>query len=172
MGPMERTPAASVWYFIVGAGFIGFWLYMTLNVNDDGWVLWGMLGIAIAAAFYAARLTSETVRIGIWIMTGLFLGFVVGAAILEEDPMITATFITGAGAGLIAAGLPPYPAFHTGEVSRPAAPPAPRNPEPQVPAYSQEARPPLPPQQQQQWGRPGQGQQQQQDTRGYGVQYR
>lgn len=106
------SQSSQVWYYIIGGGFLGFWLYLAFlpePQSPNGWVLWGMLGIAIAAAFYAGRLANDQVRIGIWIFTGIFLGFLVAAAVSDESPAIIATFITGVGAGLIAAGLPPYP---------------------------------------------------------------
>ncbi len=100
-------------YLVIGGGFIGYWLFVLIfpeealaeNMTTAGWVLWGVLGFAIAAGLFAGRLTDGTIRNLLWIGTGIASGLAIAAAFYEQTADIIATFITGAGAGLIAAGL-------------------------------------------------------------------
>ena len=134
-------PPTSSWsYAVLGGALLGFWLVVAFNPeaardtwdqdwNNDAWVTWGLLGIVIGAAFYASRITSDNTRIAIWVFTGLFLGGLVALSVLQQTGSIIATFLTGTGALLLAAGLPPYPdamqpAPQPRAPSGPAQPPA------------------------------------------------
>lgn len=166
---MSTDSNQNVWYFLIGAGFLGFWLGMGIfNVAEDGWFVWGLLGIAVAAAFYAGRLGNDNVRYAIWIAIGLALGILTVAAFVEGEEMFIATFVTGAGAGLIAAGLPPHAQAAPRQQDPRMAPPVRPDAHDQPPAP---ARPHQPGYGQQQQWHPS-GQQQQQSSRVYGDEYR
>lgn len=99
--------------YIFGGFFVGVWVYGLLfgfpewyAFNPTQWFFWGMIGIVIAGGLYAARVTSEGIRVGIIIGVGISLGIMILAASLEQEAHIIATFVTATGAGLIASALP------------------------------------------------------------------
>lgn len=100
---------------IFGGIFLGAWIYgLTFGFDQHGWddfawglwAFWGILGIAIAGGLYAARLTSDWVQILIIVGVGIAIGMLILAAMLEEEAHIIASFVAGAGAGLVAAAIP------------------------------------------------------------------
>lgn len=91
--------------FIFGALFLGFWLIWTM-FEDAGWGIWGVIGIGIAGALYAARVTNDYGRIIVWSIIGISLAALIYAMIRLESPDFIATFITLFGAALIVSALP------------------------------------------------------------------
>lgn len=99
--------------YIFGGFFVGIWIYGLLfafpewqDFSPVKWFFWGLVGIVIAGGLYAARVTSEGVRVAIVIFVGVALGVLILAAALEQEAHITASFATATGAGLIASALP------------------------------------------------------------------
>lgn len=106
--------------FIFGALFIGFWLIWTLFENAD-WGVWGLIGLGIAGALYAARITSDVGRIIVWSVIGIALAGLIYAVIRVQSEAFIATFITLFGAALIVSALP-----RPGQILSNAPPPAKR----------------------------------------------
>lgn len=99
--------------YIFGGIFLGVWVYGLIfgfpdwNVfNYWSWFFWGLLGLVIAGGLYAARVTSEVVRIVIVVFVGLCIGVLILAASLEQEAHIIGTFVVATGAGLIVSALP------------------------------------------------------------------
>lgn len=99
--------------YLFGGLFLGVWVYGLLfgfqdwfGFSPTQWFFWGMIGAIIAGGLYAARVTSEGVRIGIIVFVGLCLGVLILAAALEQEAHIIGSFVVAVGAGLIASALP------------------------------------------------------------------
>lgn len=99
--------------YIFGGIFLGVWVYGLIfgfpdwhDFNYWSWFFWGLLGLVIAGGLYAARVTSEVVRIVIIVFVGLCIGILILAASLEQEAHIIGTFVVATGAGLIASALP------------------------------------------------------------------
>jgi hypothetical protein len=99
--------------YITGGIFLGVWAYGILfgfpdwdSFSFGRWFFWGFLGFLIAGGLYAARITTEGVRIGIVIFVGICLGMLLFASMLEAEAHIIASFLVSIGAGLIASALP------------------------------------------------------------------
>ncbi len=91
--------------YVFGAIFIGVWLYMAL-FEEQGWAIWGFIGLAFAGAIYGARVSNPGVRIGLYVALGIGLGMLIAAAVFQEIADILATVVTFVGGGLIVSALP------------------------------------------------------------------
>lgn len=98
---------------VFGGLFIGIWLYIALfgldfeeNFSDGAWVLWGLVGIALAAAIYGTRIATGALRVSLFAVIGIVTGMLITAFLLQELEEGIATLITLVGGGLIASALP------------------------------------------------------------------
>lgn len=98
---------------VFGGLFIGIWLYIALfgldfedNFSDAAWVLWGIVGIALAAAIYGTRIATGALRVSLFAVIGIVTGMLITAFLLQELEEGIATLITLVGGGLIASALP------------------------------------------------------------------
>lgn len=98
---------------VFGGLFIGIWLYIALfglnfedNFSDGAWVLWGIVGIALAAAIYGTRIATGALRVTLFAVIGIVTGMLITAFLLQELEEGIATLITLVGGGLIASALP------------------------------------------------------------------
>lgn len=98
---------------VFGGLFIGIWLYIALfgldfeeNFSDGAWVLWGIVGIALAAAIYGTRIATGALRVSLFAVIGIVTGMLITAFLLQELEEGIATLITLVGGGLIASALP------------------------------------------------------------------
>jgi hypothetical protein len=98
---------------IVGGLFLGLWLYPDFfhipvfrDLNVAQWNFWGFLGIAVAAGFYGSKVANAQVRVIIWVVMGIAIGFMVMAATFNQVGEAFAALFTVVGAGLIVTGLP------------------------------------------------------------------
>ena len=98
---------------VFGGLFIGVWLYIALfglnfeeNFSDGAWVLWGIVGIALAAAIYGTRIATGALRVSLFAVIGIVTGMLITAFLLQELEEGIATLITLVGGGLIASALP------------------------------------------------------------------
>lgn len=99
--------------FVAGGLLIGVWPaiaflqpFVLRYIDLGAWSFWGLVGLVIAAGFYAARTTHELVRIGIWIALGIALAFLGVAALFNQQGEAIAAVFTFLGGGLIATALP------------------------------------------------------------------
>ncbi|MCA1820163.1 MAG: hypothetical protein LC620_08985 [Halobacteriales archaeon] len=98
---------------IVGGLFLGLWLYPDFfripvfgALHLGLWNFWGFLGIAVAGGFYGSKVANAQVRVIIWVVMGIAIGFMVMAATFNQVGEAFAALFTVVGAGLIVTGLP------------------------------------------------------------------
>lgn len=98
---------------VFGGLFIGIWLYIALfgldfeeGFSDGAWMLWGVVGLALAAAIYGTRIATGAMRVTLFAIIGLVAGMLLTAFLLQELEEGIATLITLVGGGLIASALP------------------------------------------------------------------
>lgn len=99
---------------IFGGLFLGIWLYIALfglpddwgNLAPGAWVLWGVVGLALATAIYGTRVTEGAVRITIYAVLGVAIGMVLMAVLAQNLEEGIAAIITFVGGGLIVSALP------------------------------------------------------------------
>lgn len=112
---LRMVQAERVGAVLFGGMLLGVWIYGLLFTFDpDGgagqnvaaWFGWGMLGLALAAGIWGARVASETNRIFIIAGVGVLLAIITIGAVLRENADVFATLFSAAGAGLIATALP------------------------------------------------------------------
>ena len=98
---------------VFGGLFIGIWLYIALfgidfedDFSDAAWTLWGIVGLALAAAIYGTRIATGGVRVALFAAIGVITGMLITAFLLQELEEGVATLVTLVGGGLIASALP------------------------------------------------------------------
>lgn len=98
---------------IFGGLFLGVWLYVALwgvpyetSFNSGEWVIWGMVGLALAAAIYGTRIAKGGLRVGLFVVVGIAIGMLVTAFLLQGLEEGVATIVTLVGGGLIVSALP------------------------------------------------------------------
>jgi hypothetical protein len=98
---------------IFGGLFLGVWLYVALwgvpyetSFNSGEWVIWGMVGLALAGAIYGTRIAKGGVRVGLFVVVGIAIGMLVTAFLLQGLEEGVATIVTLVGGGLIVSALP------------------------------------------------------------------
>lgn len=99
---------------VFGGLFIGIWLYIALfglpndfgSFSDPAWVLWGVVGLGLAAAIYGTRIATGGVRVALFAFIGIVTGMLITAFFLQELEEGIATLVTLVGGGLIASALP------------------------------------------------------------------
>jgi small-conductance mechanosensitive channel len=113
--PSGLTPVS--WGAIVFGGlFLGVWLYLCLwqapgiRLHLGAWVLYGVVGLALAAGIYGSRvLRSHGARVGLYAAIGVAIGMLATAFVLNQQAEILAALVTFAGAALIVTALPVPP---------------------------------------------------------------
>jgi hypothetical protein len=98
---------------IFGGLFLGVWLYVALwgvpyeaSFNSGEWVIWGMVGLALAGAIYGTRIAKGGLRVGLFVVVGIAIGMLVTAFLLQGLEEGVATIVTLVGGGLIVSALP------------------------------------------------------------------
>jgi hypothetical protein len=98
---------------VFGGLFIGVWLYVALfGVPFDSdfeagmWVLWGVVGLALAGAIYGTRVAKGGLRVALYAVVGVAAGMLLTAFLLRGLQEGIATIVTLVGGGLIATALP------------------------------------------------------------------
>jgi hypothetical protein len=98
---------------IFGGLFLGVWLYVALwgvpyeaSFNSGEWVIWGIVGLALAAAIYGTRIAKGGLRVGLFVVVGIAIGMLVTAFLLQGLEEGVATIVTLVGGGLIVSALP------------------------------------------------------------------
>lgn len=115
LGPGMDNPSQRAGGFIVGGLLIGIWLYIALfplptawglRMQYGLWILWGLVGLAIAGGLLAGRVVTPSARIAIWIALGISVGMLVGAAIFGRMGEAFAALFTAGGGAIIVTSLP------------------------------------------------------------------
>lgn len=98
---------------VFGGLFLGVWLYIALfGVPFDGsfepgmWVLWGVVGMALAGAIYGTRVAKGGLRVTLFAVVGVATGMLLTAFLLRGLEEGIATIVTLVGGGLIVSALP------------------------------------------------------------------
>lgn len=102
---------------VFGGLFIGVWLYIALfdlpaSMDTNGsfsygaWLVWGLVGLLLAAAIYGTRVATGGVRVALYAVIGITLGMLITAFLLQDLEEGIATLITLVGGGLIVSVLP------------------------------------------------------------------
>lgn len=98
---------------VFGGLFIGVWLYIALfGVPFDAsfeagmWVLWGVVGLALAGAIYGTRVAKGGLRVTLFAVVGIATGMLLTAFLLRGLEEGIATIVTLVGGGLIVSALP------------------------------------------------------------------
>ena len=98
---------------VFGGLFIGVWLYVALfgvpfddEFSAGAWVLWGVVGLALAAAIYGTRVAKGGLRVALYAVVGVAAGMLLTAFLLRGLQEGIATIVTLVGGGLIASALP------------------------------------------------------------------
>lgn len=98
---------------VFGGFFLGVWLYLCLfatPLTDDldlgQWVLFGVVGLALAGAMYGTRVATGTARVVLYVVLGIAIAFLTAAFVLNTMEEGVAALITFVGAALIVSALP------------------------------------------------------------------
>ena len=102
---------------VFGGLFIGIWLYIALfgvpaEMDEGGdfsvakWLVWGLVGLALAGAIYGTRVASGGVRVALFVAIGIAIGLLVTAFLFNDLQEGIATLVTLVGGGLIVSALP------------------------------------------------------------------
>lgn len=98
---------------VFGGLFLGIWLYIALfgvpfddTFNAGAWVLWGIVGLALAGAIYGTRVATGPLRVALIAVVGIASGMLLAAFLLQGLEEGIATIVTLVGGGLIASALP------------------------------------------------------------------
>ena len=98
---------------VFGGLFLGVWLYIALfGVPFDSsfeagmWVLWGVVGMALAGAIYGTRVAKGGLRVALFVVVGVATGMLLTAFLLRGLEEGIATIVTLVGGGLIVSALP------------------------------------------------------------------
>jgi len=106
--------ATQQWGSIVFGGlFIGVWLYLCLwavpdlHLKAGPWILYGVIGLALAAGIYGSRvLQRHNARVAVYAAIGIAIGMLGTAFLLNRQSEILGALITFVGAVLIVTALP------------------------------------------------------------------
>ena len=114
---------------LIGGLLLGAWLAIwVFSGNDAKWLLWGAVGLGLAAATYGARVAEPGVRFGLFVAIGVLTGFLVTYLVLQLEAQGLGALLTFIGGGLIAVGLPSPERGQEAPPSPPAAWAAPPQP--------------------------------------------
>jgi hypothetical protein len=98
---------------IFGGFFVGLWLYLCLFRTDltrgldvGYWVLFGVIGLALAGGIYGTRLAGPMARTILYVVLGVAIAFLTAAFLLQQLGEGVAALITFVGAALIVTALP------------------------------------------------------------------
>ena len=98
---------------VFGGFFLGVWLYLCLfrtpltdNLDLGQWVLFGVVGLALAGGMYGTRVATGTARVVLYVILGVAIAFLTAAFVLNTLEEGIAALVTFVGAALVVTALP------------------------------------------------------------------